>query len=45
MLCSKERLEALREEQMAKGEKRVMTVAAATAMSIMLMMNRVRAFC
>ena len=39
--CSKERLEALREEQMAKGEKRVMTVAAATAMSIMLMMNRV----
>ncbi len=38
--CSKERLEALREEQMAKGST-VMTVAAATAMSIMLMMNRV----
>ena len=39
--CSKERLEALREEQMAKVRSRVMTVAAATAMSIMLMMNRV----
>ena len=36
--CSKERLEALREEQMAKGEK---PVAAATVMSITLMMSRV----
>lgn len=39
--CSKERLEALREGQMAKGESRVMTVAAATVMSITLMMSRV----
>lgn len=38
--CSKERLEALREGQMAKGG-RVMTVAAATVMSITLMMSRV----
>lgn len=39
--CSKERLEALREEQMAKVRSRVMTVAAATVMSITLMMSRV----
>lgn len=39
--CSKERLEALREGQMAKVRSRVMTVAAATVMSITLMMSRV----
>lgn len=39
--CSKERLEALREEQMAKVRNHVMTVAAATVMSITLMMSRV----
>ncbi|YAF37581.1 glutamate--tRNA ligase [Klebsiella pneumoniae] len=39
--CSKERLEALREEQMAKGEKpRVTMAAAAIATSTMLMMSR-----
>jgi glutamyl/glutaminyl-tRNA synthetase len=38
--CSKERLEALREEQMANGESRVMTAAAAIATSIMLTMSR-----
>ncbi len=45
MLLLKERLEALREEQMAKGEKPRLTVAAATVMSITLMMSRVSYFC
>lgn len=39
--CSKERLEALREEQMAKGEKPRYDGRCRPAMSIMLMMNRV----
>jgi glutamyl-tRNA synthetase len=37
--CSKERLDALREEQMAKGEKPRYDGAAATAMNIMPIMN------
>jgi glutamyl/glutaminyl-tRNA synthetase len=37
--CSKERLEALREEQMAKTKNRVMTVAAATIIANMLLMS------
>lgn len=37
--CSKERLDALREEQMAKVRNLVTTVAAATVMNIMLLMN------
>jgi glutamyl/glutaminyl-tRNA synthetase len=39
--CSKERLDALREEQMANGENRVMTAAAATTTANMLLMSRV----
>jgi glutamyl/glutaminyl-tRNA synthetase len=37
--CSKERLEALREEQMAKTKNRVMTVAAATIIANMPLMS------
>jgi glutamyl/glutaminyl-tRNA synthetase len=37
--CSKERLDALREEQMANGENRVMTAVAATTTANMLLMS------
>ena len=37
--CSKERLDALREEQMANGENRVMTAAAATTTASMPLMS------